>query len=601
MDSSFVLFLVSLAGLCIGPVLLQLSREEEPWHGLLDGLTVVVVGGMVLLHLLPEALADGGMAAVALAGLAFGVPLLLGKLTGGHGHRSNGLVFLVSLGLHAALESAALAASSEATSVGLGVAIAAHRLPVGIMVYVAFRSAFGGRGGWMGVLGLGAFCLAGYAGGESMLAGASDSMNAMLNGFVAGALLHVLVTHGPVKGEGEKDDATCCPSTKARQDEASRRLVGHSAAGVVVGLVVLSAALAMAPEHEHHAHEAFSPLGTLYLLALQSAPALLVAYVLAGLLASAIRPASFAWMGKGSGPGQAAKGVLFGLPLPICSCGVLPLYETLVRHGVPATAALGFLIATPELGLDAVLLSIPLLGGELTMARVVAAFVVAMLVALVVGRMAGKPDSDLLREEPEAERMDWPQRVRKGLKFGLVELFDKTIPWIVAGLLLASLLEPLLDPEWISKIPKYLQVPLFAAIGIPVYVCASGATPLAAIAIHQGVGAGAAIAFLLAGPATNVTTFGILAQLHGRKVAIAFGVSTLVFAIASGLTVDQLDLSFESVLADHDHEHGHAPWWQLGSLLAIAGLFTMSLFRQGPRAMIGRVSNPIHTNEGHTH
>ena len=111
-----------------------------------------------------------------------------------------------------------------------------------------------------------------------------------------------------------------------------------------------------------HGYHNFAPIiDTLYQLALQSAPALILAYFLCGLISVYLPSAPLRWMQKGKPAKQAMKGMMVGLPLPVCTCGVLPLYRTFINKGVPLSASTAFLIATPELGIDALLLSIPLL------------------------------------------------------------------------------------------------------------------------------------------------------------------------------------------------------------------------------------------------
>ena len=126
-------------------------------------------------------------------------------------------------------------------------------------------------------------------------------------------------------------------------------------------------------------------LSRLYVFAAESAPALLLAYVCAGLLSAFLPQRSVRWMEKGGGISQSVRGMAIGLPFPICSCGVVPLYRSLIQRGAPPAAAMAFLVATPELGLDAVLLSIPLLGPQVTVLRLVTAALVAMLVGWWVG------------------------------------------------------------------------------------------------------------------------------------------------------------------------------------------------------------------------
>ena len=103
--------------------------------------------------------------------------------------------------------------------------------------------------------------------------------------------------------------------------------------------------------------------------------------------------------------------------------------------------------------------------------------------------------------------------------------------WSSLGLVVAAMAVPMLDPAWIRSVPDSLQVLLCAALGMPVYVCASGATPLVAVFLAAGVSPGAGIAFLLAGPATNVTTFGVLSSLHGRKASFSFAAAVTVACV----------------------------------------------------------------------
>ena len=139
-----------------------------------------------------------------------------------------------------------------------------------------------------------------------------------------------------------------------------------------------------------------------------------------------------------------------------------------------------------------------------------------------------------------------------------------------------------------------MQVVLFALLGIPVYVCASGSTPVAAVVIAAGVSPGAGLAFLIAGPATNVTTFGILSQLHGRKVAIAFGAAVAIGAVLMGWSIDLMGVTTVSDLADsHHHESAVVGWLCVGILLILSFL---SLLRQGPRGAIAHITSPIHSH-----
>jgi len=333
-------------------------------------------------------------------------------------------------------------------------------------------------------------------------------------------------------------------------------------------------------------HQGF--LEHLFELASESAPALLLGYLGAALVALAISEKGIGYLRKGGPLGQSLRAIAFGLPLPICSCGVLPIYESLVRRGVPIAAGIAFLIATPELGLDAIALSWPLLGPSLAIARLVAAGAVALGAALIVARFSTRRPAT----PPELPEAATRPSLGEALRFGLVEMFDHTMPWIVFGLVVAALSEPLWQAPILREMPSWIQVPLLALIGMPLYVCASGATPLAAVAIQGGISPGAALAFLLTGPATNVTTFGILTRLHGRRTAILFGATVTTLAVIAGYVVNALELT--QTAAQAVHSHASPSWLQLASLFLVGLLTVLSLLRQGPRGMLHQLTHAVH-------
>jgi uncharacterized membrane protein YraQ (UPF0718 family) len=421
----------------------------------------------------------------------------------------------------------------------------------------------------------------------------------------AGSLLRAADECGTGCGHGHdhSHDHAHAPHDEAAEEKTHAHTHAHgsqagerawSASGVVAGAAMLAAFSALASSEGAALPHVSATLDTLFVLLLDSAPALVAGFAVSGVVIALVEPARARWLAGRSPLGGALRGVVFGLPLPICSCGVVPLYRTLHRQGVPATAGMAFLVATPELGLDAVLLSIPLLGWELAAARVIGAFAVALLVGVVVGRGVPAPVCTPAGGASAAQT-SLRLRLRRGLAFGLGELVDHSLPWIAAGLLLAALAEPLLAHGLVAGFPAWLQVPFAAAVGVPMYVCASGATPLAAIAMHKGLSSGAALAFLLAGPATNVTTFGMLTALHGRKVAFRFGLVLTGIAVLLGWGVDAAGLT----PVDGFHFAEVRPDGRLAAWIAAATLLALgvrSLYRQGARGVLAQVLDPGHAH-----
>jgi uncharacterized membrane protein YraQ (UPF0718 family) len=277
-----------------------------------------------------------------------------------------------------------------------------------------------------------------------------------------------------------------------------------------------------------------------------------------------------------------------GLPLPICSCGVVPLYQQLVQQGASTTAAVAFLVATPELGIDAVLLSVPLLGTPFAVVRVVAAAVAALTVALILGRYVRSRGRALPVAAPVAPQPTIRDRLRQAARTGLGDMVDHTAPWILAGLLLAAFAMPLLEGSWLTRLPTGIDVVAFALLGLPLYICASASTPLVAVLVAAGVSPGAGLALLLTGPATNVATLGILTRMHGRRFAIGFAVAMTVSAVVLGWMTNLFIPSLGATQPAIDAEQLGTPW-QIAAVVIVALLYAASVVRRGIRGFLGEL------------
>ena len=599
-----IMLVASLAALFLGPVIHRFADEQGRVYSLLDGFVVIAVLGLALLEIVPYGVALAGWWAVlaVLAGLL--LPSLAERHFGGKPtHRAAAWIALVGMAFHALTDGLALVSThAHGHSHALEWAVILHRVPVGLAVWWMLTSP-DGAGKRDGVLALSTIALAtlvGYGLGGTTSVLEDSALVGMLEAFVGGLLLHV-VSHGIGKRAAEH-----------------RTLTGI---GGVAGLVAITG-LFILPALEQGRGQA--TLDAFWDLLLESAPALVLAYGLAGLIGSVIGEGPIRWLrrpGKGAGAAadaqQAVRGVVFGLPLPLCSCGVVPVYRSLVDRRVPATAALAFLVATPELGLDAVLLSVPLLGVEMAVARVGVAFVLALVVGAFVGgwaqRQAHSHGHEHAHEHAHDEEPNksFGARLVEGLRTGYGSILDSTGPWILVGLVLAAFIQPYVDAEFFTGLGPTLQVVAFALVGLPVYVCATGATPLVAVFIAKGLSPGAALAFLLTGPATNATTFGVLEQLHGRKVALAFTAAMIISVLGLGWGVNLLwpllDFGGIEALTGAHHHEGHG-WLAQASTGLLGVLFVSSLVRQGPRGFLGRLwelgghdHDHDHDHDGHDH
>jgi hypothetical protein len=235
-----------------------------------------------------------------------------------------------------------------------------------------------------------------------------------------------------------------------------------------------------------------------------------------------------------------------------------------------------------------VLLTWKLLGGELALVRIGAAALLALGVGMLVGRYAARtvPAQEPPQLAPVAKG-SVPARLRAALQFGFGPAVDNVAPWILMGLLLSALLVPFVDHEWLARLPAGIEVPMAALLGLPIYVCATGSTPLAAMLVAQGLSPGAAIAFLLTGPATNVTTFGILARLHGKGVAFLFAVAMWIGAVVLGFAVNLLVP--QSALKALPDDAGSHSVWEWTALFVVGAAFLAALLRLGVRPFLERL------------
>ncbi|MDX1503005.1 MAG: SO_0444 family Cu/Zn efflux transporter [Thermoanaerobaculia bacterium] len=293
---------------------------------------------------------------------------------------------------------------------------------------------------------------------------------------------------------------------------------------------------------------------------LEAAPYLLLGLLMAGLV-HVLMPQRLIqrWMGK-PGMGGVVRAALIGVPLPVCSCGVVPITVELRRKGASQPAALSFLTTTPESSVDSIVFTWGLMGPLFAVARPIAAFLTAIVGGL--GAMLFLKEGEIPAEAPAAEpcgecapsagfdppagaparRRLWRDVLRPAIEYGFVELLDDLAFWLVLGILIAGLLTGLLPSDLADRGLGAGIVPmlLLLVVGIPLYMCASASTPIAAALLAKGVGPGAALVFLLAGPATNAATVVLLSKTFGGRFVRVYLGSVILTALACGIAFEIL-------------------------------------------------------------
>jgi uncharacterized membrane protein YraQ (UPF0718 family) len=298
-------------------------------------------------------------------------------------------------------------------------------------------------------------------------------------------------------------------------------------------------------------------------LLLESSVYVLFGLLVSGLLRVFLNPASvFRHFGQGRFI-SVFKAALLGIPIPLCSCGVLPAAVSLKKQGANNGATTAFLISTPESGVDSIAITYALLDPIMTVARPIIAFAMAAAAGLAENAFhftdsdsSEAPDlactvdaccdGKSCSPEEHQRHHTFGEKVRAGLSFAFTEVWSDLAPWFFVGLLLAGLITIAIPGEMISRhlgggLPSML---IMLAVGIPLYICATASTPIAAALIVKGISPGAALVFLMAGPATNITSLTVLLGILGKRATAIYLSTIALSAVLFGLALDQVYLAF---------------------------------------------------------
>ncbi|MCB0274821.1 MAG: SO_0444 family Cu/Zn efflux transporter [Calditrichaeota bacterium] len=272
------------------------------------------------------------------------------------------------------------------------------------------------------------------------------------------------------------------------------------------------------------------------------APYLLFGFFIAGVLhVTFTRDLIYRHM-SGNRFGAIVKASAFGVPLPLCSCGVIPVAAHLDKQGAGKAPVVSFLVSTPTTGIDSIAATYGLMGPLLAVARPVAALAGGLLTGAWV-RMGIKEEVAMAPAAPAAKSAasgDEGNIVSRIFHYGFIELLSDTSKWLIIGIALGGLISYALPQQWIETYLSnaWLAYPLMLLIGIPMYVCATGSIPVAASLMMKGMSPGAGFIFLMAGPATNTATISFIAGKLGKKTLFIYLASIALTSVLFGLLID---------------------------------------------------------------
>lgn len=278
-------------------------------------------------------------------------------------------------------------------------------------------------------------------------------------------------------------------------------------------------------------------------------PYILLGFLIAGLIHVFVPRAAMSRHLSGSGWKPALKAALLGVPLPLCSCGVLPTAISMRRNGASRGASASFLIATPQTGVDSIAATWSLLGPAFAVVRPVAALITAVAGGTFVSRYDKENDAvecgscDI--EAVEADR-NMPNnffgRVADALRYGFVNLVGSIGGWLVVGLLIAAVITVYVPDDFFTVLGRtpILSMLVALVVAVPMYVCATGSIPIALALVLKGLSPGTAFVLLMAGPAVNFASYTLVSREMGHRAAAAYLGSIIIGALGFGLVIDYL-------------------------------------------------------------
>ncbi len=301
----------------------------------------------------------------------------------------------------------------------------------------------------------------------------------------------------------------------------------------------------------------------------QMSPYLLFGFLAAGVLSVWVSPALIQRHLGGRGYGSVVKASLFGIPLPLCSCSVIPVSISLYKHGAGRGAAVSFLLSTPQTGVDSIFVTYSLMGPFFAVLRPIAAFITGLFGGGLVNRFDSsdkRPPHDTKKSCSDdcCTQEKKPSKWQRILRHGFLTLpTDIGLPMLI-GLLIAAAISVWV-PEDLFAVRLAAGGNLIAMfgmmlVGIPIYVCATASVPIAAALIAKGLSPGAALVFLMTGPATNAAGLSTLWGILGPRTALIYLFSTAFCALASGLVVDALLTPQKALEMMHHHTASLPPW-----------------------------------------
>lgn len=328
----------------------------------------------------------------------------------------------------------------------------------------------------------------------------------------------------------------------------------------------------------------------------EMAPYLLFGFLIAGLMHAFIPSTIYSRYLSHQSFKSVAMATLFGIPLPLCSCGVIPTAMSLRREGASKGATTAFLIATPQTGVDSIIATYSLMGLPFAIIRPIAALVTALMGGQMVNITEGK-DVECEREknyESECEcdgcccskekPLSFIGKLKEALHYAFIDMMQDIGKWLVIGLVVAGLITVFVPDSAfeIFKDNSFASMLLVLCIAVPMYLCATGSIPIAVALMMKGLTPGAGLVLLMAGPACNMASILVINKVLGRKTLITYLASIITGAVGFGLMIDHVlptQWFLSNLIAQDACCHESQSWFAIGSTILLMVLLANALIQ----------------------
>ncbi len=321
----------------------------------------------------------------------------------------------------------------------------------------------------------------------------------------------------------------------------------------------------------------------------QMSPYILLGFLLAGLMHAFIPNHIYRKYLGGKSFRAVFHAALLGVPLPLCSCGVIPTAMSLRREGASKGATVAFLISTPQTGVDSIIATYSLMGLPFALLRPFIALMTALFGGFWVNRLEQETDDVPVVAQTEtlsaAPRLSLMQKIGVALNYAFVEMMQDIGKWLMMGLIVAGLITVFVPDSFFAMFADkpLLSMLLVLAFAVPMYLCATGSIPIAVALMLKGLSPGTALVLLMAGPAVNVASVLVISKVMGRRTMLLYLAAIIIGAISFGLGIDYLLPRewFTASLAQIHQCADHAPsYFHIGSTVLLVLLLMNAFIRK---------------------